>query len=305
MEKKEHFLEKTYIMIFVAMICCLLWGSAFPCIKTGYRLFNISGDDAKSQILFAGIRFAIAGFMVIITHSIRSKGIVLPKEPKKILVLSLFQTILQYYFFYVGMAHTTGVKSSIITGAGTFITLFISALLFKQESLTTRKIAGSLVGFIGLILVNVNGKSIDFDLCFNGEGFILIAGLSAAMSSGFIKKFSKDTDVVMLSGYQFMFGGTVMAVIGFIMGGRLGAVSTEGMVLLLYMGFISACAYTLWSLLLKHNDVSKVSACKFMNPVFGVLLSAIILNEGSTLGSYVIVSLLLICLGIFIVNYKK
>jgi drug/metabolite transporter (DMT)-like permease len=203
------------------------------------------------------------------------------------------------------MAHTTGVKSSIITGAGTFITLFISALVFKQESLTTRKIVGSLIGFMGLILVNVNGKSIDFDLCFNGEGFILIAGLSAAMSSGFIKKFSKDTDVVMLSGYQFMFGGTVMAVIGFIMGGRLGAVSTEGMLLLLYMGFISACAYTLWSLLLKHNDVSKVSACKFMNPVFGVLLSAIILNEGSTLGSYVIVSLLLICLGIFIVNYKK
>ena len=305
MEKKEHFLEKTYIMIFVAMICCLLWGSAFPCIKTGYRLFNISGDDAKSQILFAGIRFAIAGFMVIITHSIRSKGIVLPKEPKKILVLSLFQTILQYYFFYVGMAHTTGVKSSIITGAGTFITLFISALLFKQESLTTRKIVGSLIGFMGLILVNVNGKSIDFDLCFNGEGYILIAGLSAAMSSGFIKKFSKDTDVVMLSGYQFMFGGIIMAAIGGIMGGRLGAVSTEGMALLLYMGFISACAYTLWSLLLKYNDVSKVSACKFMNPVFGVLLSAVILKEGSTLGSYVIVALLLICLGIFIVNYKK
>ncbi len=304
MKEKGQYLKKTHIMIFVAMICCLLWGSAFSCIKIGYKMFGIIGDDSKGQILFAGIRFAIAGLMVIITHSIASRKIILPKAPKKICILSLFQTVLQYYFFYVGLAHTTGVKSSIITGAGTFITLFISALLFKQESLTARKIIGCLIGFVGLILVNVNGKSIDLDLSLMGEGFVLIAGLSSAMSSGFIKKFSKDTDVVMLSGYQFMFGGIVMSIIGYVMGARLTFTNVKGVLLILYMGFISACAYTLWSLLLKYNDVSKVSACKFMNPVFGVFLSYFILNEKNSLGSYVIIALLLVSIGIFIVNYR-
>ena len=69
---KQNKLAWTPIVILVAGICCLLWGSAFPCIKIGYRLFKIAGGDTASQILFAGIRFALAGTMVILFFSIKS-----------------------------------------------------------------------------------------------------------------------------------------------------------------------------------------------------------------------------------------
>ena len=131
----EHKLSKTPIMILVAMLCCMLWGSAFSCIKTGYRLFEIAGEDTISQILFAGIRFTIAGMMVIVVSCITNKEFTKPKTPKRIATLSAYQTIIQYFFFYIGLAHTSGVKSSIITGAGTFLTLFVCSLLFRQESL--------------------------------------------------------------------------------------------------------------------------------------------------------------------------
>ena len=106
--------KKTPVMIFVAMICCFLWGSAFSCIKIGYKMFGISGNDISSQILFAGIRFTIAGVMVVIVESIRQRKFVKPKYPRYIATLSAFQTVIQYLFFYVGLAHTTGVKSSIL-----------------------------------------------------------------------------------------------------------------------------------------------------------------------------------------------
>lgn len=294
----------TPIVILLAGICCLLWGSAFPCIKIGYRLFGIAQGETASQILFAGTRFALAGLMVIITFSIINKKLIKPSSPSKIATLSIFQTILQYVPFYIGLAHTTGVKSSIITGSGVFITILMSSLVFGQEKLTGKKIFGSLLGFVGIIIVNSTGSGMDFNLSILGEGMILISAISSAFSSSFIKKFSKDTDVVMLSGYQFFFGGVIMAILGYAMGGRLHSTSYGSWILLLYMGFISAAAYTLWSILLKHNDVSKVSVYKFMNPIFGVLLSYILLKESNQLGWQTIVALVFVCAGIYIVNKR-
>lgn len=293
------------IMILVAMFCCLLWGSAFPCIKIGYKLFDIPAGDMWSQILFAGIRFAIAGVMVITFSSIGRKKFIKPAQPKKIITLSLSQTIVQYMFFYVGLAHTTGVKSSIITGIGTFLTLLVACLIFKQEKLTSTKIIGSMLGFTGIVLVNVTGNNLDMNMSLMGEGFVLLAALSSAFSSAFIKEFSKDSDVVMLCGYQFFCGGICMAIVGALAGGKLVYSGPECILLILYMGFISAAAYTLWSLLLKYNDVSKVSTCKFMNPIFGVLLSFVILKEHNALGWQVLAALILVTLGIYIVNQKK
>lgn len=298
-------LSWTPIVVLLAGFCCLLWGSAFPCIKIGYRLFQIESGETASQILFAGIRFALAGLMVIIAFSIINKKVVKPSSPAKIATLSLFQTILQYVPFYIGLAHTTGVKSSIITGSAVFITILISCLLFRQEKLTGRKIIGSLLGFMGIVIVNTAGSVMDFHITFLGEGLIFVSAVSSAFSSSFIKKFSKNTDVVMLSGYQFLCGGLVMAVLGYVMGGRLHGESYAAWILLLYMGFISAAAYTLWSILLKYNNVSKVSVYKFMNPIFGVFLSYILLSENSQLGWQTVVALVLVCGGIYVVNVRE
>ena len=147
---KQIKLSWTPIVILLAGVCCLLWGSAFPCIKLGYKFFRIESGETTSQILFAGTRFAIAGAMVIITFSIINRKFIKPSSPGKIATLSVFQTILQYVPFYIGLAHTTGVKSSIINGRRFFITILISCLIFKQEKLTGKKIIGSVLGFLGM-----------------------------------------------------------------------------------------------------------------------------------------------------------
>lgn len=106
----------------------------------------------------------------------------------------------------------------------------------------------------------------------------------------------------MLSGYQFTAGGLVMILIGFLMGGRIHTASMPAMILLIYMALISAVAYTLWGILLKYNPVSKVSIFGFTNPVFGVILSAIILREGNVFGMKDLIALVLVSIGILIVQ---
>ena len=146
-----HLLQKPFIVCFLAILCNALWGSAFPAVKSGYRLFAITGDDPASQILFAGIRFFLAGFLALLIGSLLQKKVLLPKKTSVPLVLklSVFQTVLQYIFFYLGLAHTSGVKGSIIIASNTFVAILVASLLFHQEKLTGRKITACIIGFAG------------------------------------------------------------------------------------------------------------------------------------------------------------
>lgn len=304
MNTQKNFLSNPVVVLFGALICCALWGSAFPCIKIGYNMMHIASSDTASQILYAGCRFTLAGILAVFLGSLTQRQFLLPTKASlpHILELSLLQTILQYLFFYIGLAHTTGVKASIIEAVSTFVAIFVAGFLFHQEKVTARKMLGCLVGFAGVVLVNVAGNGMDLHFTVNGDGAILLSTVAYAFSSVFMKRFSVQDNPVMLSGYQFILGGIVMAVCGFFMGGHLSEFTLPAFAMLFYLGVISAVAYSLWGLLLKYNPISKVAVFGFMNPVIGVLLSAVLLGEKDSLGFSSIAALLLVCTGIYIVN---
>ncbi len=298
-------LTKTPVVILLAMVCCMLWGSAFPMIKLGYAEFDIPQDSVSSQILFAGCRFTLAGIMAWCIGSIADKKPMLPRKKAlpKIALLSVFQTILQYLFFYVGLARCTGVKSSVINGTSAFVCILISALVFRMERLTLPKILGCVLGAAGIVIVNLGG-TFDSSFTFMGEGFMLLSMISYAVSTVLVKKFSAEDSPVMLSSLQFILGGIVMIAVGLCFGGTLPIFTAKGILILLYLGFLSAVAYSLWSVLLKYNPVSKVAIFSFMTPICGVLLSALLLGETAQAFSLnALIALLTVCGGIFIVNY--
>lgn len=301
-------LTNGFVVCILAIICCMLWGSAFPSIKLGYEYLKISSDAVGSQLLFAGMRFSLAGFLTILFGSIMNRQVLLPKKESWSLIfrLCLVQTVAQYIFFYVGLAHTTGVKGSIIVASNVFLAILIPSLILKQESLTFLKIIGCLIGFSGVVLINLNGTGIDMSMKWMGEGFIFLSALSYACSSVMIKSYSKKENPVILSGYQFFIGRLIMILCGLIGKGSIQHFTVPGIIALLYLAFVSAVAYTLWAVLLKYNPVGKVAVYGFMNPVCGVILSALLLKESSqAFGMTGIISLLLVCVGIFMVNKSK
>lgn len=298
-------LNNVFVVWLIAGFCCLLWGSAFPFIKIGYKFFEIASSDTATIILFAGVRFFLAGVLTVAIFSVANKKILLPKKNStgKIAVLSLFQTILQYLFFYLGLAYTTGVKASIVNGTSTFIVLIISALIFKQEKLTVLKMIGTILGFLGVFVAGFFGFNSKTGLQI-GDVFILFSAISYSFSSVLMKKYSTFENPAVLSGYQFILGGAVMAVVGLILGAKISTVNLKGIAILVYLAFVSAIAYSLWSILLKYNDVSKVTICGSLTPIFGFVLSYLLLGENNGNILYNIIGLVCVVFGMIIVNIR-
>ena len=302
--KAEIFFTKPWAVAVCAIFCCLLWGSAFPCVKTGYNLFAIDKSHAPSLMLFAGVRFTLAGVMVIAFGSIQKKKFLTPKPRNmwRVLVVALFQTCLQYTFFYIGLANVSGVKSSVINGLGVFFTILFACFIFRTEKFNLIKLSGCVLGFGGVVLINLGGD-FSFTFSFFGEGFLILSGLSSACAAGLVKIFSRHEDTTALCGYQFLIGGVVLIIIGLSFGGSINQVSVGAIAMLIYLAFLSACAFTLQGHLLKYNPVSKVAVYKSSNPLFGAVFSAIILGESDQLLSwFTLIAIALVCLGIFIIN---
>ena len=304
-DRKQNVFTNPIVVVLGAILCCALWGSATPFIKLGYRvMFDGASPDVPSTILFAGIRFFFAGVITVALYSIARRRLLYPKlkNMPKVATVALFQTIVQYFFFYVGLANTSGAKGTVISGSSSFFAILISALIVKQEKLTPKKVIACIVGFAGIIAVNING--LDFSMNLMGDGFVLFSAVSLAVSSVLIKIFSRDEDPVVISGYQFILGGAVMVIVALILGGSFDSFSLAAFGILTYLSFLSAVAYALWGVLLKHNPVSRVTIFSFMTPVFGVILTALMLPDESTVHIInLLISLILVCTGVFLLNY--
>lgn len=301
--KKSIFTNWIFVTL-GAILCCALWGSATPFIKLGYLVMFGGSPDIPSTILFAGIRFFFAGVLTIAIYSIARRRLLYPKVKgiKNIAIVALFQTVIQYFFFYVGLANTSGAKGTVISGSSSFFAILISALVAKQEKLTPKKIIACAAGFLGIIAVNLNG--LDFSMNLMGDAFVMFSAISLAISSVLIKIFSKEEDPVVISGYQFVMGGAVMVIAGLLLGGRIDNFDLSALGIMVYLSLLSAVAYALWGILLKHNPVSRVTIFSFMTPVFGVLLTMLILPAESTVSPInLIISLLLVSGGVFMLNY--
>ena len=309
MTNKNNKLKNPIIMAIIALICCALWGSATPAIKTGYKLLSVDTGSIPSIILFAGLRFLLAGILTIIIFSVAKRRFIYPakKNIKLIMTVGVFQTILQYLLFYVGLAYTTGVKGTVTSGSGAFFSVIIASLIFKQEKLTPKKIIACIIGFLGIVVINFNGLSFSADpLDMLGVIAVLFSAIVSSVSSVLIKRFSDREDPVVISGYQFVFGGVAMTLIGLILGGEIAVSDVSGVLILVYLGFLSAIAYSLWGLILKFNSVSRVSVFNFTTPIFGTVMTMIIFpGENSTLSPInIVVTLALVSTGILLLNYK-
>ena len=303
-DRARAFFTKGWVVCVGAIICCILWGSAFPCVKIGYTLFSVDTNHVPSIILFAGLRFTLAGLLVIIFGCIQQKKFLLPKKQNwwRVLLVCLFQAVAQYIFFYIGLANVSGVKGSVLNGLGVFLTIIIACFIFRTEKFNLVKLAGCLLGFGGVILINLGGD-FSFEFTLLGEGFVIFSGLSAAVAAGLVKIFSKYEDTTALCGWQFFIGGLILIAVGSGFGGQVMPTGAGSYFMLLYLALISSVAFTLQGYIVKYNPISKFAVYKSTNPLFGAVFSAIILGESEQLLSYyTIIAIILVCLGIFIIN---
>lgn len=288
----------------LATLCCLLWGSAYPAIKIGYDLLGITPSNVPGQMLFAGWRFLMAGLFLLILSAWMRKPVfsLSPEQGGQVALLGLTQTAIQYVFFYIGLAHASGVKSSIMNATGVFFSVVLAHFIYANDRLSSRKTMGCLIGFLGVVVVNLSGgASLTFEFSLLGEGFVTIAAFVLAAASIYGKRVSRRLDPLIMTGWQLFIGGGVLAVVGLAGGAQLEGLNAGSGALLFYMALLSSVAFAVWSLLLKHNPVGLIAAFNFLVPVFGSLFSAALLGESLIHWSN-LAALVLVCAGIWFVT---
>ena len=173
----------------------------------------------------------------------------------------------------------------------------------KSEKLTFKKIVGCLVGFAGIIIINLEPGAFSSGFSFLGEGMVLVCAFSYGLSSVTLKMISDKEKPVTITAYQLLFGGSVLILIGVISGGTVYGFHIKSSLLLLYMSLLSTVAFSIWAELLKYNSVGKVAIFGFSIPVFGVALSAVFLGE-QVASVKNLTALICVSVGIIIINRK-
>lgn len=303
MKKKNNIFEKNHYVILFALLCTLLWGSAFPGVKISYQYFGITNDKIGQTMLLAGFRFTMAGIITLVVYFITVKRILLPNKVqlKGILITGVIQTGFQYLFFYIGLSNITGAKGAILATTITFFSVFISHLMFQDDKLNLRKVAGCIIGFIGIIIINLKDGGNLGKFTLLGDGFMLLSTFSAALGAMISKVVAKKMSPVLLTGYQMTLGGTLLIIFGIVSRERLNSVSIKGYGLLVYLALVSAIAFSIWTTLLKYNQPSKIAIFNFAIPIFGAILSALFLGD-QIVSIQNFLALLCVCTGIYVVN---
>ncbi|HHY72052.1 MAG TPA: DMT family transporter [Bacillus bacterium] len=300
----EKFFTNKYGVIIAALLATFLWGSAFPFIKLSYHELDIESGETAQQLLFAGYRFFLASLFIIIFIVITKKKAIFKKETlKPVLKIGFFQTFIQYVFFYIGLSLSTGIQGSIIAGTTSFFQILFAHFMYKDEAINFRKSIGLIVGFTGVVIVNLTKGTfvLEFGL---GEFFLLLSAMAGALGNLFARNGSMKIDVAYLTAYQMLFGSIGLLVSGAMFIGFAPFVfSIKALWMLLYLSFLSAAGFILWNNVMKYNEVGKVSMYLFFIPVFGVFLSSMLLGE--QMHAYVLVGLIFVTTGIIIVNRKK
>ncbi|QIQ20588.1 DMT family transporter [Zophobihabitans entericus] len=301
-QSSSIFINSKFVF-FGATLCCILWGSAYPAIKNGYELFHIAADDIPGKLVFAGYRFLFAGLLLLLFAKIVNKSsLSLPRSMyPRVALLGLTQTALQYTFFYLGLAYTTGTKGSILNATTTFFSVLLAHYLYKNDRLSMNKTVGCLIGFLGVMIVNIDPAHFDFSFTLIGEGSVILAAFILSAAAIYGKKLSQSVDSVVLTGYQLGLGGLILGVVGYLFGGTLAGLTMTSFLLMVYLVLLSSVAFALWTVLLKYNRVSVIAPFNFLVPISGVVLSAMFLNENIFAWKNLI-ALVCVCAGIWLAN---
>lgn len=302
--KKFSLFERPVWVVLFALSAAIAWGWAYPLIKLGFEEFGITQSMTGSKMLFAGVRFCMAGMAVLaIAGTTRRRFAVAGFSGwLYVLLFALLNTGLHYYFFYVGLSYSPGARAAIINSLGTFMLVLLACIFFKSDKLTVNKLLGCVIGFIGIITLNVGGED-SGEFTFMGDGMIVLNAVCSALAGLMTRGLGKRVDVFVGTGYSLFFGGVMLVVPGLLMGGSLPHVTPGGVAILLLLVCISAMGFALYNKLLTCNPVGKVAIFNSLIPVVGAVTSCMCLGEPFYL-KYAVAAVLAMS-GIYIINRAR
>ena len=302
-KKDSLFTRPVWVALF-ALSAAIAWGWAYPLIKLGFEEFGILPQMTAEKMLFAGVRFVLAGTIVLLIARATGRKFAMLRSDGwwYVSFYGLLNTALHYAFFYIGLSHSAGARAAGLNSLGVFILVLLACLFFKSDKLTLNKVLGCLLGFAGVLALNAgSGESGGFT--FMGDGMIVLNALCAAFAGLLTRGIAKRVDVFVGTGYSLAIGGVMLVIPALAMGATLPSVNLTGVLILALLVGISTMGFMLYNKLISCNPVGKVAIFNSLIPVVGAVTSCLCLAE-PFYWKYAVAALLAMA-GIYVINRGK
>lgn len=279
--EKSIWQRPVWVTIF-AFTAAFAWGWAYPLIKLGFAEFGITPDQTGSKMLFAGVRFAISGLIILAMAKGAHRSFVMSTGARGwafILIFALLNTSIHYACFYIGLSHSAGSRAAILNSLSVFTLVILACVAYPStDRLNASKVMGCVLGFVGILALNIGGAD-SGGFTWLGDGMIIGNALCSAAAGLMTRKMNRHIDVFVGTGYSLLVGGILLAIPGLAIGGTVPMVTAWGIVILLLLIAISTVAFGLYNKLLSCNPVGKVAIFNSLIPVIGAVSSCICLGE--------------------------
>lgn len=251
---------------------CVLWSFAFVAGKTGVTY-------CPPLILLAA-RFTLAGVLILGFAAFRRETWTLSWSDAAVFaVLGIANNALYLGLGYTGLQTVSAGLGGLIVSANPIFTAMLAALLLG-ESLTWRKVAGLLLGILGVAMIVWHRIAVGTD-SLHGIMFTLASLASLVAGTILFKVLSPSGSLWVGNGVQNLAAG--LATIPFAAAFASPADIVPNVQLLGAFAFLvlggSILAYQLWFHMLRTCGATAASAYHFVMPPLGMLFAYLVLGE--------------------------
>ena len=285
--------ESDFKYVCLVILVMVLWGFLYPAVKVGYKLLNIDTSNPPHILMFAGIRFFICGTIITIISTITKKGASnLKNSLFSILCMGMLGIVVHYSLTYIGLTTVDSSKTAILKKVGELLYICFSFLIIREEKFRITKVVGSLIGFVGVIALNITPEG-EFSFSL-GDGMIILASVSGFCSSLFCKKAIKTTSPMMVTGLSQLFGGIVLIALARLLNAPQISFTSEGVFILCCICLASISSYCIWYYVMGKVMLSKMYVLKFAESFFACIFGALMLKENIFTLQYLFAFILII-----------
>jgi drug/metabolite transporter (DMT)-like permease len=281
-------------------IIYLVWGSTFYAIRVGVH--------EVPPLLYAAVRFTIAGAALFLWAVARREGLPSRREWAATALVAFFIFVVDYGFlFWAERRVPSGTAAVILATIPAFMALSEIALL-RTERLTLRLGLALLIGLAGVVvLVNPAAGARAPGYVFGAAG-LLVSAMSWSGASVLSKRLPMPASKVMSAAAQMLVGGLLLCVVAAAAGEEHGlhpgAVSAAAWVALAYLIVAgSIIGFTAYTWLIHHQSPSKVGTYAYVNPVIAVVLGHFL--GGEVLDTRTVLGTALVLLSVIVITTRR
>lgn len=278
----------------------LIWGTTFLGIRIAV--------ETIPPFLMAGLRFGLAGGVLLIFAQVRGAHLPSPRQWRAALIAGGLMLaggigLLSFAEQWI----PSGLAALVVTTIPIWITLF-AWLLFKDKRPRAQTWVGLALGFAGALLLfapalrgNARGDYLA------GMAVVLIGAMLFAVGSLYSRRAPLPDDTLISTASEMLAGGILLLVISLLTGELAGfapaAVSPQSLAALAYLVlFGSIIGYTAYLWLMKTVDPAKVSTNFYINPVVALIAGWWFAGEAVT--AQMVIAAGVILFGVAVMNLR-